>query len=75
MIVEDERENYSLSFDLSHFDQVEGVDTSYSTNRPAAMEGYIAKRTQLRNKITHYQLKQDLVEHIWQKFGNGYLGN
>ena len=71
MIVEDERDTYNLRYDFSHFDHVgDNNNASFTTTRLAEMEYYLEKRMQIRNRITHYQLKEDLVEHIWQKFGH-----
>uniref|UniRef100_A0A0D3BVW3 DDE Tnp4 domain-containing protein n=1 Tax=Brassica oleracea var. oleracea TaxID=109376 RepID=A0A0D3BVW3_BRAOL len=73
MIVEDERDGYT-QFDVSEFAQVESsrsshVDFMYSTDMPSNTGNLMAIRTRLRDRNIHEQLKNDLVEHIWRKFG------
>ena len=36
---------------------------------PSDIANMIAVRTRIRDKQMHQQLKADLVEHIWCKFG------
>ncbi|XP_024004407.1 putative nuclease HARBI1 [Eutrema salsugineum] len=74
MIVENERDGYT-QFDTKTFEQGEGsgtseVDRTYSTNMPTNLNNLLEKRNEVRNKIIHERLKQDLVEHIWQQFGD-----
>ncbi|XP_024013556.1 uncharacterized protein LOC112087797 [Eutrema salsugineum] len=73
MIVEDERES-DTQYDLSEFEQREGtrfsqVDMTYSTYMPTNIGNMIGIRNQVRDNDIHQQLKNDLVEHIWHKFG------
>ncbi|XP_048591653.1 putative nuclease HARBI1 [Brassica napus] len=73
MIVEDERDRHT-QFDLSQFAQPESnrsshVDFGYSTDMPSNTSNLMAIRTRLRDRNIHEQLKNDLVEHIWRKFG------
>ncbi|GKD04789.1 putative nuclease HARBI1 [Tanacetum coccineum] len=73
MIVEDERETYQ-NFDPSEFlndAHTNGNDVvEYSTERIADLRSYMRNREQLRNREAHSSLKNDLIEHIWQKFGD-----
>ena len=73
MIVEDERETYQ-NFDPSEFlndAHTNGNDVvEYSTERIADLRSYMRNREQLRNRKAHSSLKNDLIEHIWQKFGD-----
>ncbi|XP_051113745.1 uncharacterized protein LOC127239577 [Andrographis paniculata] len=72
MIVEDERDTYVHYYDTSQYDQVETNDNSnwsYNNTRHATMDQYLRNRMRLRARETHHQLKADLVEHIWEKFG------
>uniref|UniRef100_A0A0D3BRF8 Nuclease HARBI1 n=1 Tax=Brassica oleracea var. oleracea TaxID=109376 RepID=A0A0D3BRF8_BRAOL len=62
MIVEDERDGYT-QFDVSEFQEAgdngsSNVDLTYSTDMPSNID-----------RQMHQQLKADLVEHIWRKFG------
>uniref|UniRef100_A0A0D3AC53 Myb-like domain-containing protein n=1 Tax=Brassica oleracea var. oleracea TaxID=109376 RepID=A0A0D3AC53_BRAOL len=73
MIVEDERDGYSL-FNVSEFQQGEDngsshVDLMYSTDIPTNIANMMNVRTRIRDRQMHQQLKDDLVEHVWLKFG------
>ncbi|GKB84007.1 RNA-directed DNA polymerase, eukaryota, nucleotide-binding alpha-beta plait domain protein [Tanacetum coccineum] len=71
MIVEDERDTYqnfdpSEIFNDMHTPGNEVVE--YSTERIADLRSYMRNREQLCNREAHSSLKNDLIEHIWQKF-------
>ncbi|XP_009103747.2 putative nuclease HARBI1 [Brassica rapa] len=73
MIVEDERDGYTL-LDVSEFQEAEDngsshVDLTYSTDMPSNIANMMSARTRIRDRQMHQQLKADLVEHIWRKFG------
>lgn len=81
MIVEDERDTYLRYHDPSEFlgdrptnrqprnsDENAEQPIQYSTERIASLSNYMTNRAQLRNREAHNSLKNDLVEHIWQKF-------
>uniref|UniRef100_A0A0D3A5Z9 DDE Tnp4 domain-containing protein n=1 Tax=Brassica oleracea var. oleracea TaxID=109376 RepID=A0A0D3A5Z9_BRAOL len=73
MIVEDERDGYT-QFNLSEFQQAEDngsshVDLKYSTDIPSNIANMMGVRTRIRDRQMHEQLKADLVEHLWSKFG------
>ena len=73
MIVEDERDRYT-QFDVSVFAQPESnrssqVDFTYSTDMPSNFGNMMSIRNRVCDKTIHQQLKADLVENIWQKFG------
>uniref|UniRef100_A0A0D3CTU3 DDE Tnp4 domain-containing protein n=1 Tax=Brassica oleracea var. oleracea TaxID=109376 RepID=A0A0D3CTU3_BRAOL len=79
MIVEDERDGYT-QFDVSEFQQAEDngsshVDLTYSTEYPSNITNMMVVRTRIRDKQMHQQLKADLVEHIWHKFGRDEYNN
>uniref|UniRef100_A0A0D3EF51 DDE Tnp4 domain-containing protein n=1 Tax=Brassica oleracea var. oleracea TaxID=109376 RepID=A0A0D3EF51_BRAOL len=74
MIVEDERDVYT-QFDVSEFQQGEDtgsshVDLMYSTDIPTNIVNMMGVRTRIHDRQMHQQLKADLVEHIWRKFGH-----
>ncbi|XP_024004167.1 putative nuclease HARBI1 [Eutrema salsugineum] len=74
MIVENERGTYT-QFNLADFEQVDAsrtshVDRTYSTYMPTNILNLIGNRKKVRDKEIHQRLKDDLVEHIWNKFGN-----
>uniref|UniRef100_A0A0D3CV48 DDE Tnp4 domain-containing protein n=1 Tax=Brassica oleracea var. oleracea TaxID=109376 RepID=A0A0D3CV48_BRAOL len=73
MIVEDERNGYT-QYDLSGFHQGEDtgtshVDLDFSTDMPTNIANMMGVRTRIRDRQMHQQLKHDLVEHLWSKFG------
>ena len=73
MIVEDEWDGYT-HFDVSEFQQGEDTETShvdltYSTDIPSNIAYMMGVRTRIRDRQMHQQLKADLDEHIWRKFG------
>uniref|UniRef100_A0A0D3AII7 Myb-like domain-containing protein n=1 Tax=Brassica oleracea var. oleracea TaxID=109376 RepID=A0A0D3AII7_BRAOL len=74
MIVEDERDGYT-QYDVSEFQQGEDtggsqVDLTYSTDIPTNIANMMGVRTRIRDRQMHQQLKGDLVEHLWRKFGH-----
>ena len=74
MIVENERDDQT-QYDVSDFQQGEGsgsshVDFTYSTDIPTNIANQMGVRTRIRDRQAHQQLKGDLVEHIWRKFGH-----
>ncbi|XP_021748592.1 uncharacterized protein LOC110714393 [Chenopodium quinoa] len=80
MIVEDERETYQNNVNTNEFMNAGGNanedTTEYQTDRIVDIGLYLSRRTEIEDQQTHLQLKNDLVEHIWNKFGNNEnLGN
>ncbi|KAL8545719.1 hypothetical protein ACS0TY_005734 [Phlomoides rotata] len=75
MIVEDERDTYQNYNDPTKFIMDNHTDDDqrfqYSTERIVTLSTYMINREQLRNRESHTALKNDLIEHIWQKFGAG----
>ncbi|KAL0736556.1 hypothetical protein Bca4012_012766 [Brassica carinata] len=69
MIVENERDKYT-QLDISDFqdERSSEVDFTYSRER-SNLGNMMSIRSRVRDKIIHQQLKADLVEHIWQKYG------
>ena len=73
MIVENERDG-NTRFDVSGFQQGDDtgnshVDLTYSTDIPTNITNMMNVRTRIRDRQMHQQLKDDLVEHVWLKFG------
>ncbi|XP_057250764.1 uncharacterized protein LOC130591457 [Beta vulgaris subsp. vulgaris] len=83
MVVEDERDSYSLRFDPNDYDHPPRPTTStqrnvgtsdepfaYGTseNRIASLTIYMNNRGRVRDQAVHRRLKADLVENIWLKF-------
>lgn len=67
MIVEDERE---LHFSNENYDFDESVPlASTSRARIRDFKEFIQVHQQIRDKQTHIQLQNDLVEHLWEIHG------
>ncbi|KAI3747482.1 hypothetical protein L6452_09940 [Arctium lappa] len=82
MIIEDERDTYQNYYDPTEFfndmptnrqqgssAEDDGQSFEYSNERIANLSRYMTNREQIRNREAHSALKNDLIEHIWQKFG------
>uniref|UniRef100_A0A1J3FDL9 Uncharacterized protein n=1 Tax=Noccaea caerulescens TaxID=107243 RepID=A0A1J3FDL9_NOCCA len=75
MIVEDER-NSGTQYNESEFQQGQDngsgssqVHVTSSEELPSNVHNMMANRADIRDEQKHHQLKADLVEHIWNKFG------
>ncbi|XP_020253094.1 uncharacterized protein LOC109830287 [Asparagus officinalis] len=73
MIVEDERDTYSRNWENIDFEPSNNASSSASFNVQTDVlpefQVHVQHRSELRDKTQHIQLKKDLIEHIWQKFG------
>ena len=70
MIVENERGGYSLS-DTSQFESGESSRSSKVKRRESLhLNNMLGMRNEVRDSGKHDSLKTDLVENVWQKFGN-----
>ena len=72
MIVEDERESYLNYTDASEFNSIQdNIDDNfeYDNERIVDINIYLQRRTEIEDQQVHLQLKHDLVEHIWRRFG------
>lgn len=70
MIVEDEKGSYDIpddnTYEQGQFSaQITGLDHGPIYGFAEVLE----KNRAIRNRSTHRRLKEDLIEHIWQKFG------
>ncbi|XP_033136681.1 putative nuclease HARBI1 [Brassica rapa] len=68
MIVENERGSYTQH--ASEFQQGEDVDPTFVVRRSTNLGTILGRRAEVRDKQSHQQLKKDLIENIWDKFGN-----
>ncbi|XP_010678635.3 uncharacterized protein LOC104894150 [Beta vulgaris subsp. vulgaris] len=82
MIVEDERETYQNYMDPAEFDvggsrhrsaqrnneEQEG-GFEYHNDRIVDINTYLQHNAEIEDQQTHLSLKNDLIEHIWAKFG------
>uniref|UniRef100_A0A0D3BXW0 DDE Tnp4 domain-containing protein n=1 Tax=Brassica oleracea var. oleracea TaxID=109376 RepID=A0A0D3BXW0_BRAOL len=74
MIVENERNGYT-QYDTSEFEEgtstrSSNVDAPNTSEMPPNLANMLLIRTHLRDRQLHERLKNDLVENIWNKFGN-----
>ncbi|XP_048596576.1 putative nuclease HARBI1 isoform X1 [Brassica napus] len=70
MIVENERHGYA-QIDTSEFESGESSRSSRVQRRESIHGGdMLGIRREVRDKEKHDRLKADLMENIWQKFGN-----
>ena len=71
MIVEDEKEMVTTSLDLNETPGTSIVLPLEINNGPdPCFTNVLQRNAAIRARPTHTQLKGDLVEHIWQRFGN-----
>ncbi|XP_048621605.1 putative nuclease HARBI1 isoform X1 [Brassica napus] len=68
MIVEDERDSYTQH--ASEFQQGEDVDHTFVVKRTKSLGTILGRRAEVRDRQGHQQLKEDLIENIWVKFGH-----
>ena len=73
MIVENERDGYT-QYDVLEFQQGDDngsshMDLTYSTDIPTNIANMMGVRTRIRNRQMHRQVKANLFEHLWRKFG------
>uniref|UniRef100_A0A0D2ZXU6 DDE Tnp4 domain-containing protein n=1 Tax=Brassica oleracea var. oleracea TaxID=109376 RepID=A0A0D2ZXU6_BRAOL len=71
MIVENERGGYTL-YDTSEFEgeSSRSSHVEHINNMPSHFGNMLGLRNQVRDRHTHEALKNDLIENIWNKFGN-----
>ncbi|XP_074301236.1 uncharacterized protein LOC141632586 [Silene latifolia] len=73
MIVEDERDTYANYADYSEYENLHSQvqEAEYGAGYQIEIDRYIVNRDNLRSRNTHKALKKKLIEHIWQRFGDG----
>uniref|UniRef100_A0A0D3EFF9 DDE Tnp4 domain-containing protein n=1 Tax=Brassica oleracea var. oleracea TaxID=109376 RepID=A0A0D3EFF9_BRAOL len=71
MIVEDERDGYA-PIDISEFETGQSSRSSQARSRDSVnvTPDMLAMRREVRDSDKHHRLKADLVENIWQMFGD-----
>ena len=67
MIVENERDSYLRT---SEFQQGEDDDPSFVVRRTTNIRTTLGRRADVRDTAGYLQLKEDLIEHIWAKYGH-----
>ena len=62
MIIEDERDhNLSVALELARVE---------NTHQNLNFEEYIQGQAEIQNKEQHFQLRNDLIKHLWNLRGN-----
>jgi hypothetical protein len=69
MIVEDERGTYGGNFDYS-YDYLGDDPTTLQDDSNIDFQEFLRRRFEVRDKTIHRHLQQDLIEHIWERFGH-----
>ena len=67
MIVEDERAART-QYVVPGFEESE--EERFSVNMPSPLGNTMDRRMNVRNRQAHHNLKNDLIENIWTKFGH-----
>ena len=67
MIVENERDSYLRT---SEFQQGEDDDPSFVVRRTTNIRTTLGRRADVRDTAGYLQLKEDLIEDIWAKYGH-----
>ncbi|XP_034578261.2 protein ALP1-like [Setaria viridis] len=71
MIIEDEKDIEDDLFDLNEEGTTSTVQAStIAHGYDPVMEEVIQRSAEIRDREAHRQLQSDLIDHIWQKFGN-----
>ncbi|XP_021845311.1 uncharacterized protein [Spinacia oleracea] len=79
MIVEDERDMYVRADVLRRYYEEDlssltatvnnGEPFEFQTGQPYSINALLGRITALRSSQIHHSLKEDLIEHNWQKYG------
>ncbi|PLW36239.1 hypothetical protein PCASD_12067 [Puccinia coronata f. sp. avenae] len=70
MIIEDERDNPMANV----FDYHQATSASSNTSSATSddMEMFLLRFQAIRSRSTHYMLKEDLINHLWNKRGEDH---
>ena len=63
MIVQDERNSNTL-------EEFQDEDFTYTVKKATKLGNIIARHKEVRDPHIHQQLKKDLIQNIWDKFGH-----
>ena len=73
MIIEDEKDIEQVPIDLNEEASTYTVqEATISHGENPEMEDVLNRNTTLHDRQAYRQLQSDLIDHIWQKFGNTY---
>lgn len=68
MIVEDERDDEGAVRNYENYTPVVEL-----TRPPLGAAEFIQRHQMIRDNVSHYRLRNDLIEHVWNEFGKGTL--
>lgn len=66
MTIEDERGEKGLDFD---FDEPSSSSVTLSRDPSPEFAAFLRRHHAIRDTVKHYQLRDDLIEHLWQRKG------
>jgi hypothetical protein len=76
MIIEDEKDIEQVPLDLNEKGNTYTIqEATISHGENPEVEDVINRNTALHDRQAYKQLQSDLIDHIWQKFGNSYRQN
>jgi hypothetical protein len=76
MIIEDEKDIEQVPFDLNEEGSIYIVEEATITHgENPEMKDVLNRNTAIHDRQVYKQLQSDLIDHIWQKFGNSYRQN
>jgi Plant transposon protein len=64
MIIEDERDDTGLDND---YDRSSGSSVELSNDTSPDFDAFLRRYRAIHNSAKHYQLRNDLIEHLWQR--------
>jgi hypothetical protein len=69
MIIEDECDPNGVQQGDDYEQVLESISTTVSRERTTEVQNFIQSHIRIRDRETHSQLQDDLVEHLWQLHG------
>ncbi|XP_050211747.1 uncharacterized protein LOC126661908 [Mercurialis annua] len=66
--IEDERDVQNIDYNYDSFDVIPEI--SVSPERSTELLEFVQCHRRIRDRDTHFQLQQDLIEHIWKTHGS-----
>ena len=67
MIIEDERDLHNMDYDYETYDETPVIQISREQTN--TLKEFMQFHHRIRDKSAHLQLQNDLVEHLWEKYG------
>ena len=69
MIIEDERDSDGVQQGDDYEQVLESIPKTMSRERTTKVQNFIQSHIRIRDRETHSQLQDNLVEHLWQLHG------